>query len=184
MGIAVGYIYNLLWLHKQTAKELVAVAVVSGFGANLIWFLGVFAANTVRVPWLLDAESAGLINKQEARAESAETKLAEIKAAKDKHDLFGWLMQQGVNFSRQIAGCQTDAHFASWDQHKDEWIKSVQQAMRDMGLLTDEVEFTRAGNYATPLAGVISTASKQENRRRVLEKHQENLAHFVQRRLS
>jgi hypothetical protein len=183
MGIVVGYTYNLLWLHKQTAKELVAVAVVSGFGANLIWFLGVFVVNTFRVPWLLDTESTNLINKQETRAESAEKKVDEINAAKDKHELFGRLMQQGVDFSYQIANCQTDAQFASWDRHSDEWLRSVQQAMRDMGFPTDAVEFGRAAEYAEPVRGVINTGTKQEERARVLEKHQANLADFVKRRL-
>jgi hypothetical protein len=183
-GIAVGYTYSWFWLHKQTAKELVTVAVVSGIGANLIWFLSVFVVNTFRVPWLLDAESTALINGQEARAESAETKLAEMKAATDKHDLFSRLMQQGVDFSYQIRECQSPPQFASWDRNSNEWMKSVQQAMRDMGFPTDAVEFARAGEYAAPWVGVITTGSRQEERARVLEKHQENLADFVKRRLS
>jgi hypothetical protein len=183
IGIVLGYLINLFWLHANTAKQLAILGVVSLSGSYAVWFLAAFVVNTFRVPWLLDAESTALINTQETRAESAEKKVAEINAARDKHDLFGRLMQQGDDFSRQIAECQTDAHFASWDQHRDVWVKSVQQAMRDMGLPTDGVEFARAGKYAVPVMGVISTGSKQENRRRVLEKHQENLADFVQRRL-
>ena len=135
------------------------------------------------VPWLLDAESTGLINTQATRTEIAEKKLAEINAAREKHDLFAQLMQQGVGFSCQIAECQTDAHFASWDRHSNEWLKSVQQAMRDMGFPTDAVEFGRAAEYAEPVMGVINTGSKQEERARVLEKHQQYLAYFVQCRL-
>jgi hypothetical protein len=183
IGIAVGYFYSLLILHKQTTKEVVTVALVSGIGANLIWFLCALVINTVRVPWLLDAESTGLVNTEQTRAEIAEKKLAEINAARDKHDLFARLMQQGVNFSCQIAECQTDANFASWDRHSNDWIKSVQQAMRDVGFATDAVEFARAAEYAEPITGVITTVSKREERARVLEKHQENLADFVQRRL-
>jgi len=139
--------------------------------------------NTFRVPWLLDVESTGLINAQEARAEDQEKKIAEMKATRTKHDLFGRLMQQGVDFSCQIAECQTDAHFASWDRHSNDWTKSVQQAMRDIGFPTDAVEFARAGEYAEPVRGVINTGLKQEERARVLEKRQENLADFVKRRL-
>jgi hypothetical protein len=179
----VGYFYNLLWLHKQTAQEIVTVALVSGIGANLIWFVAVFIVNTLRVPWLLDAENAGLINTQATRAEIAETKLAEISAARDKHDLFAQLMQQGVDFSCQIAECQSDAQFASWDMHSNEWLKSVQKAMRDMGFPTDAVEFARAAEYAEPVKGVINLGTKREERARVLEKHQRYLAYFVQTRL-
>jgi len=57
--------------------------------------------------------------------------------------------------------------------------------MRDFfGFPTDAVEFARAGEYAEPVMGVISTGSKQEKRARVLEKRQENLADFVRRRLT
>ena len=132
----------------------------------------------------MDAESTNLINDQEARAQVAEKSLADVQATREKHNLFGQLMQQGVEFSCQIATCQTDAHFASWDRHSNDWTKSVQQAMRDMGFPTDAVEFARAAEHAEPVMGVINTGSKQEERVRVLEKRQENLADFVRRRLS
>ncbi len=135
------------------------------------------------VPWFLDAESANLINKQKTRAEGAEQKIAEINAARDKHELFGRLMQQGVDFSCQLADCHSPAEFTSWDYHSNEWIKSVQQAMRDMGFPTDAVEFARAGEYAEPVSRIVNAGFKQEERARVLEKHQENLADFVKRRL-
>lgn len=175
---------NFFWLHLTTAKQLAILSAVSLGGSYAVWFFGALVINTMRVPWLLDAESTGLINTQEARAEEAEKKIAEAKAARDKHDLFGRLMQQGADFLREIAGCQTDAHFASWDRHSDVWLESVQQAMGEMGFPTEAVEFARAGNYAAPVLGVISTGSKQENRRRRLEKHQEYLADVVKRRLS
>lgn len=184
LGVVVGYLYNLLFLHKQTAKEMVTVALVSGIGANIVWIVCVFVVNTLRVPWLLDVESTNLINVQETRAVSAEAELTEISAARKKHDLFGQLTQQGVGFSCQIAECQTDAQFASWDRHSYEWLKSVQQAMRDMGFPTDAVEFARSGEYAEPIKGVINTGNKQLERARELEKRQEYLADFVQRRLS
>ena len=93
-------------------------------------------------------------------------------------------MQNGVDLSCQINICQTDADFSAWDQWLNEWLISVQHAMRDMGFPTDAVEFARAGEYAEPVKGVINTRTKQEERARVLEKRQEYLAGFVERRLS
>ena len=183
IGVAVGYAYSFWFLHKQTAKEVVTIALVSGIGANLVWFLCALVINTVRVPWFLDAESTGVINTQEARAEDAEKKITELKAARDKHDLFGRLMQQGVTFSRDIRNSHTEAHFASWDRHFGDWLKSVQQEMQEMGFYTDAVEFSRSGTYAEPMKGVIDTGNQQGFRARVLEKHQEYLADFVKRRL-
>lgn len=183
IGIAVGNLYSYFWLHKHTAKELVVGALVSGVGANLIWILGVFVVNALRVPWLLDAESTDLINTQETRAVNAENELATINGARKKHDLFGWLAQQGVDFKRQIAECQSDAQFVSWDRHWKEWLILVQREMVNMGFPTDAVEFARAGEYAEPIRGVINTGSRQLGRARAIEKHQEYLAKFVERRL-
>jgi hypothetical protein len=183
VGIVITLLTNFLWLHLTTAKQLAVLSAVSLGGSYAVWFLCILVINTVRVPWLLDAESTGLINTQEARAEEAEKKLAEINVTRDKHELFGQLMQQGVDFSCQILECQSDAQFASWDYHSNEWIKSVQKAMRDMGFPADAVEFSRAGEYAEPVRGVINTGSKQEERARVLAKHQEYVAYFVQTRL-
>lgn len=183
IGIAMGYMYSWLYLHKQI-KETAGIALMSGVGANIIWFLCVLIYNTVHVPWLLDAESASLLNEQETRTQVAEMGLVALHATRKNHDLFGHLMQQGVGFSCQIATCRTDADFASWDRHSNDWTKSVQQAMRDMGFPTDAVEFARSAEYAEPVKGEINTPNKQEQRVRVLEKRQESLADFVRRRLS
>lgn len=183
IGITLGALINFFWLHKDTARQLAIMGAVSFGGSYAVWFFCAFIINTLRVPWLLDEESNSLVNNQETRAQVAETSLAEVHATRKKHDLFGQLMQQGVEFSCQITTCQTDAHFASWDRHSNDWTKSVQQAMRDMGFPTDAVEFARAAEYAEPLRGVINTGSKQEERARELEKRQENLADFVRRRL-
>jgi hypothetical protein len=184
IGIVLAYLINFVWLHLNTAKQLAILGAVSLGGSYGLWFLGALILNTLRVPWLLDAESTELLNGQEKRAQVAEKNLAETHAAKQQHDLFASLMQQGVNFSYHIAECQTDGHFASWDRHSVDWIKSVQQAMRDMGFSTDAVEFVRAAEYAEPAKGVINTGSKQEERACVLEKRQEYLADFVRRRLT
>jgi hypothetical protein len=178
-----GYLINFLWLHLNTTKQIAILGTVSLVGSYAVWFLGVLMVNTFRVPWLLDAESTDQINTQATRAEKAEKKLAEIDAAREKHDFFAQLMQQGVDFSCQIAQCETDAHFASWDMHSNTWLKSVQKAMRDMGFPTDAVEFARAAEYAEPMKGVINLGFKREERARVLEKHQQYLAYFVQTRL-
>jgi hypothetical protein len=187
IGLMLTYLINLLWLHLNTAKQLAVLTTVSLGGSYAIWFLCVLIVNTLRVPWLLDAESNVLITHQEKRAEVAENNLAEIRAAREKQDDFGLLTQQGANFLSQINLCRAAEGidgFDSWDRHSNEWIKSVQQAMRDMGFPTDAVEFVRAGEYAEPVKGVVNTGLEQEKRRRVLKKHQEYLANFVRQRLS
>lgn len=185
--ILVGVFIHHVWLHQQTAKELTLIGVISIAGSYAIWFLGALIANTLRVPWLLDAESGQQINTLEARALKAEAKVDNSEQAEKENkrlqDIFGHLMQAGINFSSQLAQCQTPAHFASWDRHYQDWIKSVQVAIRDMGFLTDAAEFIRAGEYAEPVKGVMNTGNEQEQRCRVLEKYQEKLAEFVERRL-
>jgi hypothetical protein len=184
IGIVLGYFINFVWLHHNTAKQLAILSAVSLGGSYVAWFLAALIINTLRVPWLLDDESTELLNKEKRRAQDAEKNLAEINAAKQQHDFFSYLMHEGVALSVLIVTCQTDAKFASWDQQLDEWIKSVQEAMQDMRLPTDAVEFVRAGEYAEPVKGVINTGSKQEERARELAKYQEYLAEFVRRRLA
>src|SRR5437016_4054363 len=76
VGIVLGYLINFFWLHVNTAKQLAILGAVSLSGSYVVWFLGALIINTLRVPWLLDAESTDLINTQDTRAEGAEIKLA------------------------------------------------------------------------------------------------------------
>jgi hypothetical protein len=185
--LMIGFLLNFFWLHANTVKQTTILGVISLGGSYVMWFLGALMVNTLRVPWLLDADSSEQINTQENRAQIAESYLAEIRAAKKKQEVFGLLTQRGANFLSQIVLCQRmdgiDG-FDSWDQHSNEWIKSVQQTMVDMGFPTDAVEFARAGEYAEPIKGVVNIGTEQEKRRRMLKKHQEYLADFVRQRLS
>jgi len=187
VGIGVGALFNYLYLHKQTAKEMIEVALVSGIGANLIWILCVLVYNTVRVPWLLDAESGQQIDVLEARVFTAESKADESAKAKQEnkreHEFFGALMQSGMNLSGDLIECRTSPQFQSWDTRFDEWIDLVRKAIADLGFYTDLVEFVRAGEYAESVSGAVHIGHFQENRVRVLEKHQEKLEEIVQRRL-
>jgi len=186
IGVALGGLYSWLALHRQVVEN-VKIGLIAGAGANVIWFLCVLIYNTVRVPWLLDAESDQLIDQMESRAEAAEIKVASIeRTAKENRqlqDLFSRLIQAGIEFSSQLIECSTLAHFSSWDRHYKTWIESIQNAMRDMGFPADAAEFIRAGEYAEPVKGFMNIGNEREQRCRVLEKYQEKLAEFVKRRL-
>jgi hypothetical protein len=93
-------------------------------------------------------------------------------------------MQQGVNISSELANCQTKKEFSFWDSSFNDWLVLVRGAMRDMGFDTDAVEFARAGEYAEPITGIRDFRNEQEERYRVLEKHQKKLAEYVDKRLS
>jgi hypothetical protein len=178
--------YGWLYLHKQI-RETAAIAVISGIGANLIWILGVLIYNTVRVPWLLDAESGQEISTLEKRALAAESALDDQEKVKrdnkELHDKFGHLAQAGLEFSTDINRATTRGELMSWDRHFKTWVDDVQSAMRYMGCPTDAAEFMRAGTLAVPVPGVMNTPWEQEKRRRELKMHQDYLAEFVRRKL-
>jgi len=186
VGIALGTMYGWLYLQKEIT-ETAAIAVISGVGANLIWILGVLLYNTVRVPWLLDAESGQQISTFEERALAAESALSDQeKVKRDKkelHDKFGHLAEAGLQFLTDINRATTQSEFVSWDRHFKTWVDDVQSAMRNMGLPTDAAEFLRVGGLAEPIKGVMNTANDQEARRRTLRMHQDYLGNFVLRKL-
>lgn len=183
-----GFLLNFIWLHKDTARQLAILGVVSFSGSYLIWFLLNLAFNTIRVPWLLDVESGQQINALEKRALVAENKAddsARIRQENTRlHELFGILAEKGAAFLTQIAQCQTKEHFASWNRHFGDWLKEVQQAMRDMKFPTDAVEFARAGDLSEPVTGIVDFRAEQEHRRRVAKQHQNFLVDFVNRKLA
>jgi hypothetical protein len=186
VGIAIGSIYGSLYLHRQI-KETAAIALISGVGANVIWFLSVLIYNTVRVPWLLDAESGQQIRTLEGRALAAESALDDREKVKrgnkELHDKFGHLAQAGLEFLTDINRATTRGELMSWDRHFKTWVDDVQSAMRYIGCPTDAAEFMRAGSLAVPVQGVVNTPYEQETRRRGLKMHQDYLAEFVRRKL-
>jgi hypothetical protein len=182
-GLAVGFLVHSLWLHEKTVRELVIISLVSLSRSYTLWFLGALIINSIRIPSLLDAESGEQINALETRALSAESKIFQseqtTKENKRLHDLFGHLAEGGAQFSRDLAQCQTPAHFASWDRHFNGWLEEVQIQIMNMGFRTDAAEFARAGESAAPVTGVMDFRNEQERRRRILTKHQDSLAGFV-----
>ena len=187
LGLVFGYLINLFWLHRGTAKELVIVGAVSFGGSYAVWFLGALIANTIRAPWLLDAESGEQINALERRAIEAENKadlfVKEKQESKRFHDLFGSLINAGMAFSSDLASCTTTGQFMSWDRHFNDWVKKVKDTIAGMGYMTDALEFVRAAEAAEPVKGVMDYRNEQEERCRVLEQHQNYLADYVKRRL-
>lgn len=185
--IVVGVILHFCWLHQQTAKEITILALVSLGGSYAIWFLGALAFNTLRVPWLLDAENGQQISALEERALAAESALDDREKVKrdnkELHDKFGHLAQAGLEFSTDINRATTRGELMSWDRHFKTWVDDVQSAMRYLGCPTDAAEFMRAGSLAVPVQGVVNTPYEQETRRRGLKMHQDYLAEFVRRKL-
>jgi hypothetical protein len=116
----------------------------------------------------------------EDRLEQASSEQAEKK---QQHDLFGSIMQQGVNVSTALAECQTDSQFSSWDAGFAEWLVLAKMAIKDLGYYSDSVEFVRAGENAEPVAGPMDWRNQQEERCRVLAEHQKKLEEIVHRRL-
>jgi hypothetical protein len=187
IGIAFGFLINFIWLHKDTSRQLAILSVISLSGSYLIWFLLNLSFNTIRAPWLLDAESSQLLDGMEQRALTAEAALDEkvkIKQENERlHSSFGFLAQQGAQFLLDISRCSTRSEFASWDYHSKTWIQDVQSAIRNMGFPVDAVEFGRADASAKPVGGVMNTPNEQEQRRRRLTEHQNYLVEFTKRRL-
>jgi hypothetical protein len=192
IGLAVGSTYSR-YLQKQI-KETVVIAVISGFGANVLWFLGLLIYNTVRVPWLLDADAGKQISDLENRAILAETSVRNFQASADQteaartenrrlHELFGTLAEKGGDVLRELAGCSMDTQFAMWDIQFKQWKEAVEKEIKNLGFHADAVEFLRSGDRAEPMKGVVDARVTREYKGRVLEKHQDKLADFVSRRL-
>jgi hypothetical protein len=183
VGAIVGYLINRLYLHMNSALTVAELGLISVGTSYAVFFLGSFAVNTFRVPWLLDAESGQQIDALESRAETAERALGDNQRNKQKHELFGSLMTAALSFSSQLSRCSSDADFQSWDRHFNEWVNTVRHEMTNAGYPTDAAAFARAKETAAPVTGVIDVRSKVDQRRRVLNKYQESLEGFVHRRL-
>lgn len=186
VGILVGYLY-VTELHQVSNWQTIKISVMAGITANILWILGVLIYNTVRVPWLLDAESGEQINALEQRALTAEGKLeteAQTKEAnKRRHDFFGGLLQTGIDLSCDLSTCHTSGHFVSWDYRLDTWFKEVRQAIAELGFSADVAEFQRAGENAEPVKGIMDTRNNREDRYRMLTEYQKKLEEIVRRRL-
>ena len=187
VGLALGYLINAYHLHLQTAKQLAVIGFVSFGGSYAVWFLTALVVNTLRVPWLLDAESEQLIDEMDSKARAAETALAELKDNKEGtrrlHKEFGALMQSAAQLSSDLATCYEAIQFGSWDARLNQWLDTVKKAILGLGFDADAVAFIRAGDNASPVAGVVNPAYHQETRRRVLKQHEKELADIIRRRL-
>jgi hypothetical protein len=152
-GLIAAFLYNHYHLHTQAALIALELGVVSICSSYGIFFLGSLLVNTVRVPWLLDAESGEQIDALETRVSLAESK-AEDKAAtqqekKRLHDLFGGFMKEGESLADELRrGMQS---YGPWLQKRREWVERVSQALTDMGLPTEAAGFRQAGEKDRPI---------------------------------
>lgn len=187
IGIGLAFLLNSYYLHLQTAKQLAIFAVVSLGGSYVVWFSAIWIFNTLRVPWLLDAESGKLIDECEKKAQTAETALADLRDRKEENrrhqKAFAELMQSGVNLSIDLTTYQAPTQFGAWDGRFAEWKAKVKKAISELGFDADAVAFTRAGDNAPPVAGIMNTGYFQETRLRILKQHEKELAAFVRLRL-
>jgi hypothetical protein len=187
VGLVLGFLLNMFYLHLQAAKQFAVLALVSLAGSYAIWFLGALVFHTFRVPRLLDAESGRLIDEMESRAKNAETAVAKLTDQKTErqrpHNLFGSLMQAGVDLSDDLAAGTVNG-LAAWDARLQMWLISVRDTISGEGFASEAVAFKRAGEDAEPMKGVVDFRNEREWRCRVLKQHQKKLEEIVQRRFS
>jgi len=143
VGLVLGFLINLLYLHKQTAKEILFLGLGSFGGSYIIFFLGSFLVNTLRVSWLLDAESGEQINAWEARAFATEKTTSDAEAiAEEKRrlqDLFGGFLNEGESLANQLRRGMAD--YGTWLDERQRWATRVSQSLIDMHLPTRPPRF-------------------------------------------
>ena len=85
-------LFNHFYLHTKTALQFLGFGLFMLTASYGIAFLGSFVINTLRVPWLLDAESGEPIDALETRALKAENRVGDNAASKRENkqlfDLF------------------------------------------------------------------------------------------------
>ena len=186
VGLIVGGLYSHFELHLTVSGQLLG-SLVSILCSYLLSFLGSIVVNTLRAPWILDAESGNEISVFEQRAINAEKELNNFKKTdaevREAHRRFAELMTQGMSFGSDLNTSVQERDFVSWDRHFLEWLNRVRDAIKNTGYSGDAVEFLRAAEAAEPVGGVMDFRYYREVRSRKLKLHQKYLAEFVQRRL-
>jgi hypothetical protein len=157
VGLVVSYFYGPV----HVALDFLIRSVVMVGCSYGIAFLAALVINTVRVPWLLDAESGEQINALEKRAQVAETTLSESHDKSQEnnrlHSLFGDFLDEGESLADELRrGMQV---YGPWLDKRSKWVEKVSQTLTDMKLPTDAAAFRQAGEKDLPIfpPGTVST---------------------------
>jgi hypothetical protein len=144
-------------------------------------FVGALIINTLRVPWLLDAESGQQIDALETRALIAESKADDDAATnrenKRLHDLFGEFMVEGELLTKELGGTHGDK-FGAWLQKRRTWEEKICQTLIEMSLSTETAAFRHAGNEevaARRAAFVVDGEGWRCSRRQTRPRHEPGL---------
>jgi hypothetical protein len=150
-----------------------------------IAFLGALVINTLRIPWLLDAEAGERINGAEKRALVAEAALQANNDGMEVRVKLAALLQNGQKLEENLRTCVQPVHFFVWDREEYTWMNSVTQTLLTIGFPNYAVEFRRTGNGAVFVSGPMNIGQKQNigqkregrlRRLRLLQKVLENMA--------
>jgi hypothetical protein len=121
-------------------------------GSYVIVFIGAFVVNLFRAPWLLDAERAQQIA---VVAEKLEQRTGELASLTEKLEASNRQSQTGTTFANLIEDgkalelrmftSQTGADFSPLGLQLNDWIKRVEHALIECGLLADASIFVHSG---------------------------------------
>jgi hypothetical protein len=181
LGLIVSYLYAPAhWTLAFLYRSIVMVGLSYG-----IAFLGALLINTLRIPWLLDAEAGEQINGAEKRALVAESALQDNNDGMQVRVKLAALLQEGQKLEENLRKCEEPVHIFAWDRKEYTWMNSVTQTLSDIGFPNYAVQFRRAGTEVVFVSGPLdiglklNIGQKREGRLRRLrhlQKVLENLA--------
>jgi len=181
LGLIVAYFYGPAhWTLAFLYRNIVMVGVSYG-----IAFLGALVINTLRIPWLLDAEAGEQINGAEKRALVAESALQANNDGMQIRVKLAALLQESQKLEENLRTCVEPVHLFAWDRKEYTWTNSVTQTLLATGFPNYAVQFRRAGIEPVFVSGPfdiglkLNIGQKREGRLRRLRRLQnvlENLA--------
>jgi hypothetical protein len=161
VGLIVSYFYGPV----RAALDFLVRSIVMVLCSYGIAFVAALVVNTLRVPWLLDAESGEQVNTQEKRAQIAEASVQTLenqanqsvavqRENKRLHDLFGAFMNEGEALADELRRGVRD--FAPCLEKRRNWVERVSQSLVDMNLPTEAAAFRHSGEVeARPAPGTV-----------------------------
>jgi hypothetical protein len=181
LGLIVSCLYGPAhWTLDFLYRSIVMVGLSYG-----IAFSGALVINTLRIPWLLDAEAGEQINGAEKRAIVAEAALQANNDGMEVRVKLAALLQKGQKLEENLRTCVEPVHFFAWDREEYTWMDSVTQTLLTIGFPNYAVEFRRAGTEPVFVSGPMNIGEKQNGgqkregrlrRLRLLQKVLENMA--------
>jgi hypothetical protein len=181
LGLIVSCLYGPAhWTLDFLNRSIVMVGLSYG-----IAFLGASLINTLRIPWLLDAEAGEQIDGAKKRALVAEAALQANKDGMEVRVKLAALLQKGQKLEENLRTCVEPVDFFVWDKEEYAWMNSATRTLLTIGFPNYAVEFRRAGNGPVFVSGPTNIGQKQNigrkregrlRRLRLLQKVLENMA--------